>query len=49
MLTLQTHLRVNGITGNEIFDFLTNPNDQAYERWWPGSHLRLHPLKRAPA
>ena len=46
MLTLQTHLRVNGITGNEIFDFLTNPNDQAYQRWWPGTHLRLHPLNR---
>jgi hypothetical protein len=46
MLTLQTNLRVDGITGKEIFDFLADPNDQAYQRWWPGTHLQLHPLKR---
>jgi uncharacterized protein YndB with AHSA1/START domain len=46
MLRLQTRLRVDGITGKEIFDFLANPNDQAYQQWWPGTHLQLHPLKR---
>ena len=46
MLMLQTKLRVEGITGKEIFDFLANPNDQAYQQWWPGTHLQLHPLKR---
>jgi hypothetical protein len=46
MLMLQTKLRVDGITGKEIFDFLADPNDQAYQQWWPGTHLQLHPLKR---
>ena len=46
MLTLRTKLRVDGITGQQIFDFLANPNDQAYQQWWPGTHLQLHPLKR---
>jgi hypothetical protein len=46
MLMLQTKLRVDGITGREIFDFLADPNDQAYQQWWPGTHLQLHPLKR---
>ncbi len=46
MLTLRTRLRVDGITGKEIFDFLTNPNDQAYRQWWPGIHLQFHPLTR---
>lgn len=44
MLILQTKLRVDGITAREIFDFLANPNDQAYQQWWPGTHLQLHPL-----
>lgn len=47
MLTLQTQLRVHGIKGKEIFDFLVNPNDHAYQQWWPGTHLQLHTLKRS--
>jgi hypothetical protein len=46
MVTLQTKLRVDGLTGKQIFDFLANPSDQAYQRWWPGTHLQLHLLKR---
>lgn len=46
MLMLQTKMRVEGITASEIFDFLANPNDQAYQQWWPGTHLQFHPLKR---
>jgi hypothetical protein len=45
VLTLQTKLRVDGITGTEIFDFLSRPNDRAYQQWWPGTHLQLHPVK----
>ena len=43
MLTLQTKLRVDGIGAAEIFDFLAGPNDRAYQAWWPGTHLHLHP------
>ncbi|MCE3266857.1 MAG: hypothetical protein K0S15_1566 [Solirubrobacterales bacterium] len=46
MLTLQTEIRVDGITGGEIFDFLADPSDRAYQQWWPGTHLQLHPLER---
>jgi hypothetical protein len=46
MLTLQTSLRVDGISASEIFDFLANPIDEAYRRWWPGTHLQFHPLER---
>jgi len=38
MLMLQTKLRVDGITGKEIFDFLADPNDQALAR------VCAHPL-----
>jgi hypothetical protein len=46
MLTLQTRLRVDGISASEIFEFLANPTDESYRRWWPGTHLQLHLLER---
>ena len=45
MLALQTKIQVDGISGTEIFDFLAHPSDAAYQRWWLGTHLQLHPLK----
>lgn len=46
VIALETNIRVDGITASEIFDFLANPTDLAYQRWWPGVHLRLHVLER---
>ena len=46
MLTLQTEIRVDGIAGAEIFDFLANPDDESYRAWWPGIHLQLHTVER---
>ena len=46
MVMVQTKLRVAGITGTEIFEFLANPDDRSYRRWWPGTHLQFHSLKR---
>lgn len=46
MQTLQTEIRVDGITGMEIFDFLANPDDESYRAWWPGTHLQLHIRER---
>jgi hypothetical protein len=46
MLTLQTSLRVDGISASEIWEFLANPTDDAYRRWWPGTHYRFHRLER---
>src|SRR5512134_2953171 len=42
MITLQSQLHVDGIRGNEIVDFLLACTDQAYQAWWPGTHLQLH-------
>lgn len=46
MITIETAIFVEGITGQEIFDFLLGATDESYRRWWPGTHLRLHALKR---
>ena len=46
MLTLTAKVRVDGIAGAEIFDFLANPDDESYRAWWPGIHLQLHTVER---
>ena len=46
MLTLRTEIRMDGIGGAEIFDFLVNPDDEFYRAWWPGTHLEFHPVER---
>jgi hypothetical protein len=46
MLTLETRIRVDGVSGSEIFDFLANPDDESYRAWWPGTHLEFHTITR---
>lgn len=46
MVTLNTRVTVEGISGKEIFDFLVEPSDRAYQQWWPGVHHQLHLLER---
>lgn len=48
MITIQSKLNVDGISGVEIFNFLMNPTDHAYQNWWPGTHLEFHYLHRKP-
>jgi hypothetical protein len=48
MITLRSQLFVDGVRGNEIVDFLLTCTDQAYQAWWPGTHLQLHTLVRCP-
>lgn len=48
MITLQSQLHVDGLRGNEIADFLLSCTDQAYQAWWPGTHLQLHTRVRYP-
>lgn len=42
MIVLQTTTYVQDLRGQEIYDFLTHPNDRSYQRWWLGTHLQLH-------
>ena len=41
---LETRLRVR-LSGSEVFEFLANPTDEAYRRWWPGIHVQFHTLE----
>lgn len=45
MLSLESEMTVNGLTGHEITEFLLNCDDARYQAWWPGTHLELHVLE----
>ena len=48
MLTLESVMTVNGLTGQEITDFLLDCDDDCYQSWWPGTHLEMHVLEHGP-
>ena len=48
MIILYTNIRIHGLSGQEIYDFMLNPTDETYRQWWPGAHLAFHVEKRFP-
>jgi hypothetical protein len=48
MIILQSRLHVDRVHGADLFTFLIDPTDEAYQRWWPGTHLAFHRLRSAP-
>jgi hypothetical protein len=45
MFSLITRTHVAGLSGREITDFLSTCDDEAFQRWWPGTHFHLHTVK----
>lgn len=45
MLTIESAMTVDDVTGREIADFLLDCRDDRYQAWWPGTHLEFHVLK----
>jgi hypothetical protein len=48
MITLCTQIHVSGVNGVQVTDFLLNCTEEEYQRWWPGTHLSFHTIKRVP-
>jgi hypothetical protein len=48
MIRLQTDIRISGLNGREVTDFMLNCDDASYEAWWPGVHLQFHTERRLP-
>ena len=46
MLTLESEMTVQGLTGRDITDFLLDCDDDRYQAWWPGTHREFHVLER---
>jgi hypothetical protein len=48
MLTLQTVVDTPDLSGRQVTDFLLNCDDERYQKWWNGTHLQFHTVKRCP-
>lgn len=48
MITIQSRAHVPGVRSQQVIEFLLRCNDTEYQRWWPGTHLRFHTLRRGP-
>lgn len=48
MVTLESRVHVAGVDATALYAFLMNPTDEAYRRWWPGTHLAYHALGSGP-
>jgi hypothetical protein len=46
MINYQSRVHVDKIGSLPIFDFLIDPNDNAYQQWWPGTHLEFHRVRQ---
>lgn len=45
MISIQSAVFVEECRGQRIYDFLVQPNDRDYQRWWPGIHLQFHRVR----
>lgn len=48
MIELRTEVKVKGISGKNVSDFMLNCTDEEYQNWWPGMHLAFHTKKHFP-
>ena len=48
MITLKTIVNVKRISGESIYNFMLNCTDEEYQKWWPGTHLAFHTIRRYP-
>jgi hypothetical protein len=48
MIALTTEVRVKGISGSAVFDFMLQCTDEQYQQWWPGTHCAFHTIRRLP-
>lgn len=48
MLTLESEMSIDDLTGREVTDFLVDCDDARYQSWWPGTHHQFHVMEHAP-
>ena len=48
MIEIRTEVKLTGVSGKKISDFLLRCNDQEYQNWWPGTHLAWHTKSQKP-
>lgn len=44
MVTIESSMHVPRMRADSVVAFMSNPTDELYREWWPGTHLSMHPL-----
>ncbi len=48
MIIIRSNVHVPDIGGDRIIDFMLNCGDTEYQKWWEGTHIQFHTIKRNP-
>lgn len=48
MYTHKTNVHVENLSAHSLYEFMLHCTDEQYARWWPGTHLAFHTIKREP-
>jgi hypothetical protein len=48
MVVIESSAHVADMKANRVIHFFLHATDDAYRRWWPGTHLAMHPLNGEP-
>ncbi len=48
MIEIRTEVKLTGVSGKKISDFLLRCNDKEYQNWWPGTHIAWHTKRQNP-
>lgn len=48
MLKFTTEVKIKGVTGSEIGNFMLNCTDEKYQKWWPNTHLVFNTTMHNP-
>ena len=46
MISHIVNLNVANAKAEQFYDFMINPNDEQYSKWWPKEHFQCHITKR---
>ena len=46
MIKHTVELMVPNACAEQFYDFMINPSDKRYSKWWPGEHLQFHVVKK---
>lgn len=48
MYTHRTNVHVKNLSAHVLFEFMLHCTDEQYAKWWPGTHLAFHTIRREP-
>ena len=48
MYTHKTNVHAKNLSAHALYEFMLHCTDEQYAKWWPGTHLAFHTIRRSP-